>query len=158
MKPSALSFQPLSRVPHLKPVVATWLLSEWPAWYGVGGAGDLTSDVNAFAASEVDLPVGIIAFEEEVPVGFGALKKESIGTHTHLTPWAAAGFVDPDRRGQGIGCALLKALVEHARGLGHASVYCGTSTAVTLLQRAGWREIEQVLYANKPLSVFRGGA
>jgi len=153
-----LSFQLLPRVPQYKPVVAAWLLVEWPAWYGTGGEGNLEGDVNDFAASEVELPVGIVAFEDEVPVGFGALKKESISTHTHLAPWAGAGYVSPQRRGHGIGCALLTALVEHARSLGHTSVYCGTSTAVTLLNRAGWQEVEHVLYAGKPLVIFRSGA
>lgn len=153
-----LSFQLLSRVPQYKPVVAAWLLVEWPAWYGTGGEGNLEGDVNDFAASEVELPIGIVAFEDEVPVGFGALKKESISTHTHLAPWAGAGYVSPQRRGHGIGCALLSALVEHARSLGHTSVYCGTSTAVTLLNRAGWQEVEHVLYAGKPLVIFRSGA
>ena len=158
MSRPVLSFQPLCRVPQLKPVVAAWLQAEWPAWYGAGGAGNLEGDVNDFAASEVELPVGILAFEDEAPVGFGALKKESISTHTHLAPWAAAGYVAPQRRGHGIGGALLKALVEHARGLAHSNVYCGTSTAVTLLSRAGWHEVEQVLYAGKPLIIFRSGA
>ena len=153
-----LSFQPLPQVPQYKAVVASWLLAEWPSWYGTGGEGKLEADVNEFAASEVELPVGIVAFEHGVPVGFGALKKDSISTHTHLAPWAGAGYVSPQRRGHGIGCALLGALVEHARTLGHTSVYCGTSTAVTLLSRAGWQEVEHVLYAGKPLVIFRSGA
>lgn len=155
MKLPLLSFQPLSRVRQHKPLVATWLLAEWPAWYGPQGAGQLEHDVNDFAAAEDKLPVGILAFEDEIPVGFGALKTVSITTHAHLTPCAAAGYVTPHRRGHGIGAALLGALVDHARSLGHSSVYCGTGTAVTLLNRAGWQAMEEVLYADKPLVIFR---
>lgn len=151
-----LSFQPLFQVPHLKALVAAWLLSEWPDWYGVGGAGHLDSDVKALADSEAQLPVGIVAFDDGVPIGFGALKQESLSTHAHWAPWAAAGYVEPSRRGQGVGAALLRALAEHAKAMGYTGVYCGTSTAASLLRRAGWREIEQIVHAGKPLVIFRG--
>lgn len=36
--------------------------------------------------------------------------------------------------------------------------YCGTSTAVSLLRRAGWQEVEGVLYDGKPLTIFRSAA
>lgn len=152
-----LSAKPLARVPHLKPVVSAWLLSEWPGWYAEGEAGDLTGDVNAFAASELALPVGLVVFDDDDPVGFGALKQESITTHTHLAPWAGAGYVVPHRRGQGIGAFLLQAIVIHSKTMGYSSVYCGTSTAIGLLSRAGWQAVEHVAYAGKPLSIFRSG-
>lgn len=153
-----LSFRPLSQAPELAPQVAAWLLSEWPSWYGPDGPGNLSVDVTAFSASEAELPVGIVALHDESPVGFGALRRESISTHTHLAPWAAAGYVKPELRGQGIGAALLGALVSHATQLGFESVYCGTSTAVDLLRRVGWQEVERVVYAGKPLVIFRSVA
>jgi GNAT superfamily N-acetyltransferase len=153
-----LAVQPLPRVPHLKPLVGDWLLSEWPGWYAQHGAGDLLGDVDAFAASERELPVGLVVFDDDEPVGFGALKQSSIGTHAHLAPWAAAGYVVPARRGQGIGAFLLEAIVAHARAIGYRSVYCGTSTAVTLMIRAGWQQVERITHAGKPLVIFRSGA
>ncbi len=153
-----LSVQRLSRLPHLKPMVSAWLLSEWPGWYGAGGAGDLEKDVEAFAASAVELPVGFVVFSEQVPVGFGSLKQESISSHKHLAPWAASGYVVPEQRGRGIGAFLLQAITAHARTLGYGHVYCGTSTAMNLLLRVGWHETEQVIHAGKPLSIFRSGA
>jgi GNAT superfamily N-acetyltransferase len=153
-----LEFLPLSQAPTLAPQVEAWLLSEWPAWYGPGGAGNLKADVAAFSASSVKLPIGVIALKNQELVAFGALKAESISTHTHLAPWAAAGYVKPELRGNGIGAALLAALVAQARQLGHESVYCGTSTAESLLRRAGWQVVEQVMYAGKPLVIFRSVA
>ena len=153
-----LSAQPLPRVPRLKPVVSAWLLSEWPSWYAEDGAGDLLADVNAFATSELELPVGFVVFDDDEPVGFGALKQVSISTHTHLAPWAAAGYVVPARRGRGVGAFLLQAIVAHAKVIGYGNVYCGTSTAITLMNRAGWQQIEHITYAGKPLIIFRSGA
>ncbi len=132
-----LSVQPLLRVPQLKQAVSDWLLSEWPAWYGEGAPGNIAGDVEAFAQSESSLPVGFVVFKGEEPVGFGTLKQESIPSHRHLAPWAATGFVLPHHRGQGIGAFLLQAIALHAKVMGYAHVYSGTSTAVSLLQRAG---------------------
>lgn len=149
---------PLSQVPALKATVAAWLEAEWPGWYGAQGPGDLHADVEAFARSASVLPVGLVVFQAGEPVGFGALKAASIPTHCHLSPWAATGFVVPHCRGRGIGAFLLRAIVAHARAMGHADVYCGTSTAVSLLQRSGWQPLEQVLHAGKPLSIYRTGS
>jgi GNAT superfamily N-acetyltransferase len=99
-----------------------------------------------------------VAFDEGIPVGFGALKAESIPSHRHLTPWAAAGFVLPERRGQGIGALLLRAIVDHAGALGFEYVHCATSTSVSLLHRAGWHAVEEIVHAGQPLVIFRSGA
>lgn len=153
-----LCVEPLSRCPALKPTVCTWLLSEWPTWYGEGGPGDLAGDVEAFARSDESLPVGFVVFKGHEPVGFGTLKPASIPSHGHLSPWAATGFVLPRHRSQGVGAFMLQAMVAHARNMGYPQVYCGTSTAASLLQRAGWHHLEQVTHAGKPLDIFRSGA
>jgi GNAT superfamily N-acetyltransferase len=153
-----VSVRPLSQLPTLKPMVSSWLRSEWPAWYGAGGEGNLEGDVEAFAASEHQLPVGLVAFLGESPVGFGSLKQESIKSHLQFFPWAASGYVLPAHRGQGVGAFLLRSLEAHAKSLGYPHVYCGTSTATSLLVRAGWHTVEQVQHAGKPLTIFRSGA
>lgn len=142
----------------LKRLVSSWLLTEWPEWYGSSGPGDLSRDIEAFSASPSALPVGLVVFSEDEPVGFGALKQDSIPTHLHLTPWAAAGFVLPAYRRHGIGAALLRALVSHAASLGYPAVYCGTSTASTLLERSGWHLLEVVIHEDKPLGIYRSAA
>jgi GNAT superfamily N-acetyltransferase len=154
----SLSVEPLSRHPELAPLLAEWFVSEWPDWYGVGGQGDVTQDLRHFAASEVGLPVGFVVFINGTPVGAGALKTESIPSHKHLSPWAGAGYVVPNERGRGVGAALLRAMVAHAQELGYPHVYCGTSTADSLLQRSGWSAVEVIEHAGKPLTVFRSAA
>ena len=51
----------------------------------------------------------------------------------------------------------MKAMVDHARTLGYAHVYCGTSTAVSLLHRAGWHVVEPIVHAGEPMVIFRSG-
>jgi len=148
----------LARHRHLIPTIEGWFIGEWPDWYGPNGPGDAGQDLLAFAASEADLPVGFAALIEGRVIGVGALKSESIPTHTHLRPWAAAGFVLPEHRGHGAGAAILRAMVCHAQQLGFAQVYCGTSTAESLLQRSGWTRLEVIAHAGKPLGIFRSPA
>lgn len=155
---AVVTTEPLARHRHLLPQVAQWFVAEWPGWYGAGGPGDVQADVAAFAASEHLLPVGIVALDERaLPVGIGALKAASIPVRSDLSPWAAAGFVVPERRGRGIGALLLQALVAHAHELGFAHAHCGTRSAETLLARAGWHRIESVLHDGAPLAIFRSG-
>lgn len=156
--PAPVTIAPLSGHRDLLPLVAAWFVAEWPGWYGPGGRGDLWADLTAFAASERALPVGLLAFRDGRPVGAAALKAESIASHRHLSPWAAAGYVLPELRGQGIGAALLVGLVAQARALGYASVYCGTSSARSLLLRSGWQAIDSTLMEGEPLTVFRSPA
>ncbi len=145
----------LCRHQDLKPLVASWLRSEWPDWYGEGGPGNLPGDIEAFAASPTTLPVGMLIFAAATPVGFAALKRDSIPSHAHLAPWAGAGYVLPEHRGRGIGGELLRALVAQAASLGYPTVYCGTSTANRLLERSGWQRIETIVHAGKPLAIYR---
>jgi GNAT superfamily N-acetyltransferase len=156
--PAVVVVQPLARHSELVPLVAEWFTSEWPSWYGPGGQGNVAQDLEAFSASETTLPVGMVIFENQVHVGAGALKTQSIPSHTHLGPWAAAGYVLPSCRGRGLGLCLLQALVAKAQELGFERVYCGTSTAERLLARAGWEMIEVTELEGKPLTIFRSAA
>ena len=153
-----VTIAPLSQHQPLLPLVADWFVAEWPAWYGPGGRGDLWADLHAFAAADGALPVGVLAFRDGRAVGAAALKAESIASHRHLSPWAAAGYVLPELRGQGIGAALLVGLVATARAMGHATVYCGTRSARSLLLRSGWQAIDSTLMEGEPLTVFRSPA
>ena len=149
-----VTIAPLAQHRDLVPLVASWFVEEWPEWYGPGGRGDALADVSSFAVSDSRCPIGFIAFEQHVPVGVMALKAESLPTHRHLSPWAAAGLVLPSHRGRGIGAQLLDALVRKAGTLGYPSLYCGTATAVSLLRRSGWSEMETIQHDGQPLVIF----
>ena len=152
---SAVIVEPLAHHRELIPLVAQWFVSEWPSWYGRGGPGNIAQDVDAFAASDAVLPVGMVIFESQIPVGAAALKALSIPSHAHLSPWAAAGYVLPACRGRGLGAVLLQGLVARAQELGYRRVYCGTSTAERLLLRTGWLPLEVTSLEGKPLTVFQ---
>jgi GNAT superfamily N-acetyltransferase len=153
-----ITISPLARHVQHVAVLAAWFRQEWPDWYGPGGRGCAQTDLQAFASSQTKLPVGLVVLQEGVPIGVGALKAESLPSHRHLSPWAAAGFVVPAFRGQGIGGLLLAALVSHAHRLGYSSVYCGTATAISLLRRNGWSEIDRIEHEGQALAIFQKAA
>jgi GNAT superfamily N-acetyltransferase len=156
--PFAFTVKPLAQHPDLIPLLAEWFVSEWPNWYGPDGPGNVGEDLATFAASETALPVGMVVFEGQVPIGAGALKAQSIPSHSHLSPWAAAGYVLPSCRGRGAGAVLLQGMVAKAQALGYKYLYCGTSTAESLLTRSGWLPLDTTSLEGKPLTVFRSAA
>jgi GNAT superfamily N-acetyltransferase len=140
--------------PEAVPVIRRWFETEWAAYYGPSGPGDAEQDLLAYS-SLGQLPVGLIAWYDEQLCGIAALKSHSISTHTHLGPWAAAGLVLPQFRGRGIGSSLLCALEAVARGFGYSTIYCGTATAIGLLERNGWQFMERVRYDGEDVSIYQ---
>jgi len=130
--------------------------AEWPAWYGPGGPGDAQADLQAFANPNGQLPVGVVALgPSHQPLGVAALKATSIPSHSHLSPWAAAGYVLPSCRRQGLGALLLAALLAEASRLGFHAIYCATATSESLLAREGWSQMESLVHEGHQLQVFR---
>lgn len=133
--------------------------AEWPAWYGPGGRGNARRDLEAFANTATGLPVGVVAIDfDGQACGVAALKATSIPAYAHLSPWAAAGYVLPELRGQGIGALLLAALVTEGRRMGYDNIYCATAGSRSLLQRSGWQLLEEVYHDGKPIALFKSPA
>lgn len=143
----------LGSCPEMLPELATWFKSEWPLWYGPGGRGVAELDLAEFSNKD-KLPLGVIALRKGLLCGIAVLKSQSIASHSHLTPWAAAGLVKPSLRGHGIGRLLLTALESEAQLLGYPSIYCATGTSISLLQRAGWQFIESVQNEGETLAIY----
>jgi GNAT superfamily N-acetyltransferase len=146
---------PLRERPDLCTFFAERFEAEWPNWYGPGGRGNAAADLNAFANIAGDLPVGVVALDDSgLPVGIAALKATSIDTYPHVSPWATAGYVVPERRRRGIGASLLSALLVEARRLGFHTIYCATASAVSLLKREGWSQIDAVTHEGSTQFIF----
>lgn len=150
-----LTIVPLREQPDGIPFFARCFEQEWPAWYGPGGQGNAAADLTAFANPAGELPVGVVARAAGGAwVGVAALKAVSIPEFAHLGPWAAAGYVAPGLRRQGIGAALLDGLLAEARRLGFAAVYCATATAGSLLERQRWRLLERRGHDGNPIAIY----
>ena len=140
--------------PEALPVLKEWFKTEWAGYYGPTGPGDAGRDLIAYSSRE-RLPVGLVAFWQGRLCGIAALKPDSISSHTHLSPWAAAGLVAPSFRRRGIGSSLVSALEHLARHFGHSRIYCATSTAVGLLKRNGWEFMERVASDSETVAIYQ---
>jgi GNAT superfamily N-acetyltransferase len=143
----------LAEHPEAIPVLKQWFESEWKSYYGPTGPGNAERDLLAYSSRD-RLPIGIVAYLDGELCGFAALKPQSITTHSHLSPWIAAGLVAPQHRRKGIGAQMLGALEDIARGLGYKRIYSGTSTAGDLLCRSGWQFMERVAYNGEDVSIY----
>jgi GNAT superfamily N-acetyltransferase len=148
-----LRIAPLAAHPETLPILKEWFETEWESYYGPYGPGDAEKDLVSYANRD-ELPMAFVAFIGDELCGIAALKAESIATHAHLGPWAAAGLVSPAHRRKGIGAHLLSALEEVARTFGYMHIYCGTSTAASLLHRAGWQFMERVNDNGDEVSIY----
>lgn len=144
--------EPLAQHPWAITTLSEWFEAQWPEYYGSGGKRAL-HDLQSYARLD-GLPVGVVALMDAKVCGVAALKRDSIASHAHLTPWASAGLVHPSMRGQGIGAMLLASLEEQARFLGFERMYCGSSTSASLLLRCGWQLQEEILHEGERLGVF----
>jgi hypothetical protein len=88
---SQLRISLLADHPEVLPVLRKWLETEWADYYGPTGPGDAERDLTAFSSRE-RLPIGVVAFLGGELCGLAALKADSISTHKHLSPWAAAAW------------------------------------------------------------------
>ena len=153
MKDDAITVAFLADRRELIPVIAGWLEEEWPQWYGAGKEHDPMFDTED-AASKDRLPVGVVAFLDEEPVGFARLKVDSIPTLRHLTPWATAGLVRKEYRRKGVGSRLLVALEDAAKNMGYDRIFCGTSQAQDLLDHSGWPLREYAWWDDEKMSIY----
>lgn len=146
-----IQVEPLSSHPELRPTVTRWFTEEWPLYYSTSALA--SADVQAYSKPE-GLPRGFVAMVDGMARGFAALKTESFQSHSHLGPWAGAAYVTPHLRRRGIGAALLAVLEAEAAAQGHSFVYCATATSASLLQRAGWKLLEQVVHDGHNVGVY----
>ena len=116
----------LLRHPQHVDFVAELVFTEF--WAGVEGGYTRARLAAAFGGKTRPSPVllSLIALEGERPLGCVHLIDNDDASLPELHPWLAAMVVVPQRRGQGIGSTLVRALAGEARLLGFDQLWFGT--------------------------------
>jgi predicted N-acetyltransferase YhbS len=86
---------------------------------------DLVAHLKTATATQ-QMPLSLIALVDGQLAGTVNLIENDDENRAHLRPWLAAMVVRADLRGQGIGSALVKALLEDTRLMNIPIVYFGT--------------------------------
>jgi GNAT superfamily N-acetyltransferase len=84
------------------------------------------------------------------------MSEPPVGTE-ELRPWLSGVYVAPERRSEGLGSALVKAVEEAASSLGHPRLYLYTApvTAVRFYEPMGWEQVLSPIYEGNPVVVMQ---
>jgi GNAT superfamily N-acetyltransferase len=103
---------------------------EDPAWW---------LDTTMREAGRTGLPITFVAHDDAGDVmGAVGLDEFDLDERRDTSPWVTGMIVRADRRGEGIGRALMAELERWATGQGVVEVWVGTDLAAGFYERCGW--------------------
>ncbi|WAJ27711.1 GNAT family N-acetyltransferase [Antarcticirhabdus aurantiaca] len=127
----------LRDVPQFVDVVSERIWREW--WFQQGST---QAEIRARVAESLDarlIPFTLVAHREGVFVGTVSVIENDLAARPQYGPWVAAVFVEPERRGQGFGTALVTAATETGFLIGADRLYlCAAPTKSAFYERLGW--------------------
>ncbi len=132
-----LTIDYLKHHPQHAATIARWIYDEWCSREGMTFEDVLQRTLGC--ANDDRIPLTLVAIDGDACVGTVSLFVTDLGARPDLTPWLAALYVAPERRNQGVGSALIEALLDIARRLGVTRLYLHTETAAPFYARRGWQ-------------------
>jgi predicted N-acetyltransferase YhbS len=118
--------EPLSRHPQHLAFVAALVYREFWAEVPDGMTEADLADAFGGRAPPGRVLVSLIALQGDQPLGCVHLIDNDDPSLPDLYPWMAAMVVVPQRRGQGIGSMLVRALMREAKSMGFERLWFGT--------------------------------
>jgi GNAT superfamily N-acetyltransferase len=88
------------------------------------------------------IPETFVAVEGNTPLGTASLVVHDLAERKDLSPWLAAVYVAPEFRNQGIGSALVQAVMDEAQTLSIERLYLFTPDKMSFYGRLGWQVLE----------------
>jgi predicted N-acetyltransferase YhbS len=138
------------------PVLATWIHDEWSYLYPEMTLQDVVSLFRERINKE-KLPLTLVAFEAEEPVGTVSLRTFDMETRRDLPHWLTSLYVVKPWRRRGIGSGLVKTAGKMATGLEICKLFLFT-TEVNLpplfYSKLGWIVKEETIYHSHPVMIM----
>jgi predicted N-acetyltransferase YhbS len=139
--------------PTIVETIAGWHQETW---------GHLTGRSQAERIREFDpqresdrIPLTVVAFEGERPIGSASLLEQDMDTHPDWAPWLASVFVLPDFRRRGIGERLCLRIVAEARRLEVPRLYLFTPDKAAFYARQGWQTLAREPYRGEVVAIMQ---
>ena len=142
----------LAERPETIPTLASCFVAEWPDYYRQVRAAK--ADLRECLSTE-RLPIGLVACDGHVPVGFIALRERAITEMPGHGPGLGALYVAPSHRARGLGSRLVLRGMDLARALGHRTVYAVTARPGKIFTRAGWEARGPLPHKGQSLALYR---
>jgi len=142
----------LITVPNFSTMLAKWHHEEWSY---LNPSLSLTQRIkkmeNYFA--EDFIPTTYVALDTEV-LGSAAIVESDMDTHKHFTPWLASVYVNPSKRGQGIGSKLVEHVMCEAKKNGVKKLYLFTPDQAKFYEKLGWQLMFKETYHDHEVFVM----
>jgi GNAT superfamily N-acetyltransferase len=146
----------LAEHPAFIPALSQWFLREWRDYYGDKTWEDVAGTFYE-RLNRSRVPLALVAFEGNRPLGTISILGESISTRKHLTPWLGGLYVREDARRHGIGKQLIEAAVGEAGKLGVGQLFIGIRKAEDYYLKLGWALVERTGYYGEEVAIMRLG-
>ena len=144
----------LADFPQAVPFIARWYFEEWGAGLK-GNTYEKTCERLQGKLNRDRLPLHLLAIDEQQVVGVAGLKIREMDLYADRTFWLGSVYVDPGRRGAGIGSELIQEIVKLGRGLDIKVLNLQTEQADGgVYARLGWSPIERVRYHGVDVTVM----
>lgn len=136
------------------PTLSKWFLREWRDFYG-DKTWETVAEMFYERLNRAAVPLSLIAFEDDYPLGTISLLQESISTYKHLSPWLGGLYVREERRREGIGRRLIEAGAEEARKSGAEQIYIGIRRSEDFYKGFGWQTVDRTFYHDENITIMR---
>jgi len=106
MTTDEISIDHLGAFPEIIPTLVAWLIAEWGHLFPHITPQMLVSSYQQRIVPG-RIPQTFVALVADEVVGTASLVAHDLDARSELSPWLAAVYVRPDRRGKGVGSALV---------------------------------------------------
>ncbi len=140
--------------PEITHQISTWYFDEW----GKNNPALTVVTIETAVLQRMNrdkLPLCLVAFLEDKPVGTVALKIREMETHPQYEHWLGNVFVLPEKRNRGIGSSLIEEAMKKAEQMGITRLYLYTRDRESLYNRVGWETIERVEYRGRKATIMK---
>ena len=121
--------------------LASWHHAEWGELMAPWSLEDAVRELREHVEADSGYPATLVALDDDDHIlGSVSLVATDAPEFAEYTPWLASLYVAPSARGDGVGSALVRAVVEHAHRLGFTTLYLFTPRSPQIYLRCGWRE------------------
>lgn len=138
--------------PDFVPILADWYAREWPFLF------DETStalDEATGCSANRDSPDCTVVLVDGGPVAAASLLNEDVLPLPECSPWLGTVVVRPDRRGQGLGRAIVNCAVVHAAAIGIRTLHLWTPAHRAFYEHLGWHHLRDHPFRDESVAILR---
>lgn len=140
--------------PELVDLLATWFHREWGRRNPLLTVDSITRNLEEHLNRD-SLPLTLVAFHHQEPVGSASLKIREMEIYPQYTHWLGSVYVPPLFRNQGVGTQIVRRTISEADHLGVTELYLYTNGSETFYSKFGWQSVDRPFYHGREVTVMK---